>query len=142
VSLACKALCQLPCPFSELRSPDDATCVLAALAQGDQAREQLTKERDSVLVFPVRRPLVIDRLRTLCDRTLDAADGIISGARQASLVQVPPHLAQRELQERQAARLARHGVEQGIDQTSLESDVFDLGGPNDRLAQLLARHRA
>src|SRR5258708_22375415 len=79
VILAGELLRQRPRFLTQLLASDDATRVLGTFAQGDQAREQAPEQHYGMRVLAARSKRVVDRLRPLRQRTLDAANRFIDG---------------------------------------------------------------
>ena len=141
IFLVGQPLRQVPSFPVKFAARQDAARVLLAFAKAHQARKQLSKRARHSSVQAAARHRRVNRLGSLRQRALDAANIVIALARNLTPALAPPHLAQRKLQQRQAARSIDDLVKQRFDQTGFEFDRFVLRRPNDRLFKFIAIHR-
>ena len=142
VFLPGQTLREPPDVLAELTPLDNAPRILLAFAQGHQPREQPLESLVHRGIVTVPGQSRKHRLGALCQCALHAADLVVVLARDPLALLPPPHLAQRELQQRQPAGPALHRVEQRLHQAGLERHPGVLRRADDRLLQLFAVHRS
>jgi hypothetical protein len=124
-------------PFVELLQGDPAPNGRPADVVGDEPQQDASCHR---ALLGAQAP--VGRLRQAGDRASHAAGPLV--ARQAQLPSLAflPQLHQGGRQQGQRSRLALAVGEQPLDESGLEPEAGAPRGQLDRLAQLVARHRA
>src|SRR5262249_6168715 len=124
----------------ELAEPDALAGVGTLLVGRRDADQATEKSRGGGLL--IRGQCREDRLRTAAGRPRDAARGLARPRGQPSAVAPLPQFRQRELQQGEVPWPVAHVVEEALDEPLLEAQADEAGRALDRLAPLLAGHRA
>ncbi len=132
-----EALHQAPRVLPHVGPHRHAARVLRALTRLDELGEDAASERLLLITECTDHLVGVAR-----QRPHHPPDRLIRRVRQPAEVQPLPQEHQRELQERQVARLPAHIVQQPLDEARLERCPLQLPGLLDRRPQLLSRHRA